>query len=318
MVKIVSDHDIARFLLLNSEAIAPLEFGDKALLIQYFFEYAYRYEKQHYAEFAYELLQESLSYWYAHKDQGLNDTQGVLGLGWAVLAFVEQGFFDAEGIEGVLEPFDGIAFKMANVIKDPCKKTDYEESIWTLMGYMLYRNHYGNLPRGKRSPEKVFSALLEGYDGFDYNGGLYDTVLWSALFCKAREMTDMREDFSIYDVPSPKTRHLIKKRMEKNRALYPKNSAALMELLFIPDVLQSTSSENKIIDQLRSAIHRSINNQFQSIYQKSEYATPSRFMVGIILLGLGHLNLARKKSEPFICLALKRHMSITNNSTTYV
>jgi len=78
-------------------------------LLYFFFWYAYKYEKQHCAHFAFNLLQLSLSEIFNMSEEEKRLNPQVIGIGHGVLYFVDNGFFESDELDKILLPFDTLA-----------------------------------------------------------------------------------------------------------------------------------------------------------------------------------------------------------------
>lgn len=127
---------IGHFLLLNSEVVDTLGMVDKMSLIYYCFSYGSRYEKQHYVEFAFEILQENLS-------QISNDIKRFpsesIEIGYSLMRFLENNFFESEELDEILMPFDTIAIENAERLSRGRHSTNNIQELLMTASYLLER-----------------------------------------------------------------------------------------------------------------------------------------------------------------------------------
>ncbi|NKI24946.1 hypothetical protein HCG49_00050 [Arenibacter sp. 6A1] len=127
---------IGHFLLLNSEVVDTLGMADKMSLIYYCFSYGSRYEKQHYVEFAFEILQENLS-------QISNDIKRspseAIEIGYSLMRFLENDFFESDEIDEILMPFDTIAIHNVERLSRGRFSANNIQELLMMASYLLER-----------------------------------------------------------------------------------------------------------------------------------------------------------------------------------
>ncbi len=131
--------EAAHFILLNSEVVSKLKIKDKALLLYYLFHYAYKYRKQSYASFAFELLQETLSYVIIPLENKKIEPLSAVEIGWSLLLFIEEGFFESDDLEDILNPLDEIAISKINSLSRGKFSSDSMDELLLIAFYFFYR-----------------------------------------------------------------------------------------------------------------------------------------------------------------------------------
>ena len=106
-------HETARFLLINAEVV-----GQKNMTLIYFlFCYSHRYQKQQYANFAFELLEENLSEIVSRTSK--RDAYIALDVvenGWGLIQLVGNDFFDSDGLDDILRPYDEVTIHLTEAL----------------------------------------------------------------------------------------------------------------------------------------------------------------------------------------------------------
>lgn len=134
-----SIHKIARFLLINSEV-----FGDKNMTLIYFlFCYSHHYKKQHYANFAFGLLEESMSKMFIDLSNG--DMLRELDLvenGWCLIQLVRNDFFESDGLDDILRPYDGVTVHLTETLSRGVFNQNNVYGLLCCAGYLIDRIEY--------------------------------------------------------------------------------------------------------------------------------------------------------------------------------
>ena len=121
--------EIAQFLCVNSEALRSNGLDGKMPLLYFLFAYGKQFQKQHYTDFAFEVLEECLSEEMIKIQSSSNDTFdcniATLELGWSLQKFIDIGFFKSDEMNEILIPFDTIALRRAeqSINRIPTKDT---------------------------------------------------------------------------------------------------------------------------------------------------------------------------------------------------
>lgn len=127
---------VAHFLLINSEAFKSNGVKGKMPLLFFFFSYAKKYDKEHYSQFAFEVLEgvliEELSTIENHQ---VEENSKMAGIGWSLIKFIEDDYFESDDLEDILSIIDRAVFLEVERLS----RTDFEISyIIQLIGLGLY------------------------------------------------------------------------------------------------------------------------------------------------------------------------------------
>jgi len=134
--------NIAHFLLLNSEDQKNSGFKGQLPVLYFFFTYAYKHTKKHYADFAFELLQENISQISAKTQCSKSTVHETIEMGWAIMQFVKIGFFESEGLDETLQAFDKIAISEVQRLSRGASHTINSERLVLCALYFMDRSDF--------------------------------------------------------------------------------------------------------------------------------------------------------------------------------
>ncbi len=129
-------HKIAQFLIINSNTVNTGSVTRKIPLIFFLFEYADKYSKELYSEFSFDLLEDELTeQLYNIKKNKKNEIISLPILGFALIKFVEQKYFESDDLEDLLSIIDKVVFKEVGALSRMRLEVDY---FLHLLIYSIY------------------------------------------------------------------------------------------------------------------------------------------------------------------------------------
>ena len=127
---------LANFFLVNSEVVKSNSINGKMSLVYFLFNYSKISSKECFSQFAFELLEDILKE-ELYKGQSTDEDfySGITGIGWGLMIFIKEGFFESDDINEILEIIDNkVFFEIEDV-----SRTDFELIyIEKLIGLGLY------------------------------------------------------------------------------------------------------------------------------------------------------------------------------------
>lgn len=147
---------IPHFLLINSETVKTKGLCGKMPLLYFLFSYANTYEKQYYADFAFEILEDILVKELSIiENDKKEENSRIAGTGWSLIQFIEVGYFESDDLEDILSIIDKAVFLEVERVS----RTDFEMSYMTqLINLGLYLISRVDL---LKSNEKKFLEVKE-------------------------------------------------------------------------------------------------------------------------------------------------------------
>jgi len=116
-------HSVAHFLLMNSEATRDSSLDGNMSLIYFFFKYSKVFQKEDYAVFGFEHLEAVLIQTLSKIDENKYDSySGLAEIGWSLMKFVEEGYFETDDLEEILSMIDKIVFSEVEMLS----RTNFE------------------------------------------------------------------------------------------------------------------------------------------------------------------------------------------------
>ena len=108
-------HSLAQFLLINSESIKKNGLNGKMSLVYFLFKYATKFSKEHYSHFAFEILEDVLIEELSGGEvDSKNFHSSVSGIGWGLMRFIEEDFFESDDTNEILSMIDKTVYKGVN------------------------------------------------------------------------------------------------------------------------------------------------------------------------------------------------------------
>lgn len=281
---------IAHFLSINSEVV-----GNKNMtLIYFFFCYSHRYQKQHYANFAFELLEENLSKMLSNISK--RDEYTVLDVvenGWGLIQLVVNDFFDFDGLDDILRPYDEVTINLAKVLS----KAEFNQSnAHALLCCAYYLNDRIELVDKKdehyvKIKEHLLITcfeLVNNIDRWDKDDRRWITMMKQLLEKNKQNhainnlvIKGLQKSVNIIDLDNDQIISLYTLTRTKDEL----NQSLLLSSCY-SGVIEQISRDNKILLKDVEAI---IYNQMVNLYKK-ENGTNSQTMQEIIVYAIALLN----------------------------
>lgn len=139
--------DISHFFLINSKTINQNQNPwSKIGLVHFFFLYADKYKKQHYYDFAFALIQETLLNFINVKQKFNNVNLDFIHIGHGLMELDRNNFFTTDNINEILYPFDRLAIHKTELYLSQNEDLpQYNlQNLLTLASYLLCRMNYIN------------------------------------------------------------------------------------------------------------------------------------------------------------------------------
>lgn len=294
---------MAHFLLINSEAVPSKATDCNMSLPYFFFCYAQRYEKQHYANFAFELLQENLSQMLNNIQSREDSCLDALEMGWGLMQFVENDFFDSDELDEILLPFDTISIQETERLSRGTVSSDNVHELLLVACYFLARighldiraEHY---PSIREHLLISFFELVHQMDGWDKEDITW-IILMGLLLEKSKEYGETSH-LAIKGIQKLKSHILLdnEKVVEIYTLAMTKgnlNDALLLSLCFSGKIKSITDSN----DILRKIMEDRIANGSKQLY-KLGGDTPSTNVQSIIIYALALFEWPVAKNSSFL------------------
>ncbi|ETN96138.1 hypothetical protein [Zhouia amylolytica] len=135
-------HNATQILLLNSEPIISNSKNGNLTFLNYLFCYAKKYNKPQYANYAFETLEfilvEELSV------SSPVDHLGVINIGYCIMDFMDNGFFESDDIDEILSIIDHYAISETERLSRTNFIDSYIPDLALLGFYYLSRLKYAN------------------------------------------------------------------------------------------------------------------------------------------------------------------------------
>lgn len=98
---------VANFLLVNSEVINKNGLEGKVPLIYFLFTYGESFSKEHYTNFAFEILEDLLIEVISKIEKHIPEANSnIAGLGWSLMKFIECDCFESDDLQDILKLID--------------------------------------------------------------------------------------------------------------------------------------------------------------------------------------------------------------------
>jgi len=135
-------HRVAQFLLINSEAIRGNHFNGSLSLIYFLFEYSRFFEKEDYSLFAFEHFETVLKQELSKIDKNSYDSySGLAEIGWSLMKFIEEGYFESDDLEEILSMIDKIVFYEVEMLSRTSFELIYLPQLLFLGVYLEERSN---------------------------------------------------------------------------------------------------------------------------------------------------------------------------------
>ena len=135
-------HSVAHFLLINSEAIRDSYLDGNMSLIYFFFKYSKVFKKEDYALFGFEHLEAVLIHTLSKIDKNkYGSYSGLAEIGWSLIKFVEEGYFESDDLEEILAMIDKVVFSEVEMLSRTNFKLIYLPQLLFLGLYLEERSN---------------------------------------------------------------------------------------------------------------------------------------------------------------------------------
>ncbi|GAA3569496.1 hypothetical protein [Snuella lapsa] len=116
-------HKLTQFLLINAETFESNGVKGKLPLVYFFFKYAHVYSKEHYSEFAFEILEDILVHeLFIIENGSKEECTEITGIGWVLIQFIYNGYFESDDLDDILSIMDKAIFREVERLS----RTDFE------------------------------------------------------------------------------------------------------------------------------------------------------------------------------------------------
>lgn len=254
---------IAHFLCVNSETLPSNGLHGKMSLLYFFFAYAQKFKKQHYTDFAFEVLEEVLSD-VLPKMQSVEDNNtpfnlATLEIGWSLQKFVSTGFFETDEMNQILIPFDSMAIYEAKFLIKKSPSSENINKFVFLASYLIDRipdlstedPHYLAAKEYvsviiQKVQQKSNALLKESHNSI---------CLFQTLLDENRDLMKNDNSYANQDVL---------KRYEKAIALDDLDTAIVLNLCFPESIKANSHNENLFWDKLDTEVNNAMNWVYES------------------------------------------------------
>lgn len=152
----------AKLLIINSNNFNFNCFNDNMIFLHFLFQYSKKHDKNHYAEYAFDLLQDWLAFFFNCLNNS-NEIEAVK-MGYCLMFFIRNGFFEADDLDEILSSCDEIVFKK-NIVRQKKNELLEIEELFFLTSYLKERVH-SSYPYSEKH-HLFLSHLLNSYLNFE-------------------------------------------------------------------------------------------------------------------------------------------------------
>ncbi|OED41733.1 hypothetical protein AB832_03245 [Flavobacteriaceae bacterium (ex Bugula neritina AB1)] len=267
--------NIVHFLVINSEGVDIVKNPiSKTAIIYFLFNYAYKYKKQHYTDFAFDLLQQSLSEIVnlSQKEKDINPNS--IWLGYGLMQFNNNGFFESYELDEILYSFDIISIRETERLSRGEFSTNNVYDLLSMANYLIDRMIYMGENTGYYLPvkEHLLIVLFELVHNMSvWNRESITWVVPMVLFLeKCREQKAMAklakkglQEFENYTLLE--NEHILKryKLMKSKEDL----SRALLLWLNFSNKIKNMMNDKTL---LKGVIEIQISNNMEQLYRNGD------------------------------------------------
>lgn len=257
----------AHFLCVNSEALTLRGLKGEMTFLYFLFLYGKQLKKQHYVDFAFEVLEGHLREILSQLQMTVTNHTfdlSMLEVGWSLQKFVAMGFFESDDMEEILIPFDEMAWQEAeNLVSKQLSKKN-------LIPHILIANYLTD-----RLPSFEFVTPKSSTNG-NYLEHIITTI---------NNSTSLLKEYPIHLLP-------LNGLSYKNQNTYQ----MIFSLLFSKQLLPSEKENKKIIYNELSKVLETVKN----LLRKDPQENYEPLLLKTILCGSFLLKDKTRQHEEFL------------------
>ncbi|MDO5979795.1 hypothetical protein [Flavivirga spongiicola] len=262
----LSIHNIAQLLLINSEVFKSNGLNGKMPLVYFFFNYGAKYSKQQYSELAFEILEDVLMEELSAIEKHTGEANSkIASIGWSLIQFIENGYFESDDLEDILELIDNSAQADFEILIE--KDIDINNlSDFIIHGHYilervkLLKNNNPFLLKLNEALQSVLLKLDENYN-LIINSGYLNHLLYIDFLKKSKP--DSYKEFN--HIKAPK----VKETKENTFSSLINNKSYEVGIIFNELYFRDTElyKKNKLI--VLKQIENDINKLMKSLLNKT-------------------------------------------------